>query len=247
MINKPLISIITVCYNSERTIIDTLESVLKQNYKNYEYIIIDGNSTDKTLKIISEYERKFEGRMKYISEKDEGIYDAMNKGIRLCKGDIIGIINSDDWYEEGCLDKVAKLYNKDENQIMYGYQRLIKNEKEYEIVMKNHQFIKERMISHPTCFVSRTVYDKYGLYNLNFRISADYEFMLRLSKYDDIKYVKLYDIISNFRLGGESSTLNGVIETAKIRLKYGCITNKQYYSILAKTKISYLLKKIFKK
>lgn len=90
------ISIITVCYNSDKTIRDTLDSVLKQNYKNYEYIIIDGKSTDNTLKIIKDYEKKFNGKLKVISEKDNGLYDAMNKGIKKSKGDIIGIINSDD-------------------------------------------------------------------------------------------------------------------------------------------------------
>ena len=88
------ISIITVCFNSEKTIEDTIKSVLKQSYKNYEYIIVDGKSTDNTLNIIKKYEGKFDGRLKYISEKDKGIYDAMNKGIKMSAGDIIGLINS---------------------------------------------------------------------------------------------------------------------------------------------------------
>ena len=90
------ISIITVCYNSEKNIKDTLESVLKQTYKNYEYILVDGKSQDNTLKIIKKYEKKFKGKLKYISENDKGIYDAMNKGIKLSTGDIVGLINSDD-------------------------------------------------------------------------------------------------------------------------------------------------------
>ena len=90
------ISLITVCYNSEETIKDTIESVLKQTYRNYEYIIIDGKSKDKTLDIIKSYEKKFDSKLKYISESDEGLYDAMNKGIALATGDIIGILNSDD-------------------------------------------------------------------------------------------------------------------------------------------------------
>lgn len=242
MKNKPLITIITVCYNSEKTIINTLESVLNQEYENYEYIIIDGNSQDKTIGILSEYEKKFNGKMKFISERDNGIYDAMNKGISKANGDIIGIINSDDWYEEGCLTKITEAYTDNNMQIIYGYQRLIKDEKEYNIIMKNHEFIRERMINHPTCFISKDIYTKYGKYELKYRISADYEFMLRINKYDDIEYKKVYDIISNFRLGGESSTQNGVIETAKIRYNYGCISKKRYDSIVLRAKIYNLYK-----
>ncbi len=96
---KPKVSIVTPCLNSEKTIRDTIESVLYQTYKNIEYIIVDGSSTDNTVKIIKEYLPKFHGRMKFVSEKDNGIYNAMNKGIKMSSGNIIGIINSDDYYE----------------------------------------------------------------------------------------------------------------------------------------------------
>ncbi len=114
---KPKISIITPCLNSEKTIRDTMESVLHQTYKNIEYIIVDGGSEDRTLEIIHEYEHLFNGRLKYISEKDNGIYDAMNKGIRQSKGKLIGIIGSDDYYETDAVEKVAAHMTKDVNKV----------------------------------------------------------------------------------------------------------------------------------
>lgn len=107
------ISIITATYNSEKTLKDTLESVLKQTYTNYEHIIIDGMSKDSTIKIVKEYEDKYKGKLRYISEKDTGLYDAMNKGIKMATGDVIGILNSDDVYaNETVLEKIANRFKE---------------------------------------------------------------------------------------------------------------------------------------
>ena len=115
------ISIITVTYNSEKTINDTIQSVLTQSYSNIEYIIIDGKSNDSTLEIIKEYLPLFNGRLKYISEKDSGIYDAMNKGIKLASGDIIGIINSDDFYKSNnVIATVANAFNDNSIDVVFG-------------------------------------------------------------------------------------------------------------------------------
>lgn len=241
--SNPLISIITVCYNSEKTIRNTLDSVLNQSYDNYEYIIVDGMSTDSTLQIIDEYKERFKEKLVFISEKDNGIYDAMNKGIKLAKGSIIGIINSDDWYEENAFEKIRSNFNSSEMQVIYGMQRLIKNENEFEVVIKNHEFIEERMITHPTCFISKRIYEKYGMYNLDYKISADYEFMLRIRDKKDITYTKVYDIIANFRVGGASSTENGLRETAKIKYIYNLLGRKQYNSIIFKSKLYCMLKR----
>lgn len=124
------VSIITVCFNSEKTIIDTLESVLNQSYENIEYIIIDGKSKDKTVDIIKRYENKFKEKKieyKWISEKDSGIYEAMNKGINKSTGEVIGIINSDDWYEKNTVEKVMKEYKIKKFDMLYGNLRMIKN------------------------------------------------------------------------------------------------------------------------
>lgn len=239
--NKPFISVITVCYNSDKTIRDTLESMLNQSYENYEYIIVDGKSTDKTIEILKKYEKKFNGKMRYISEKDNGIYDAMNKGIRLCKGDIIGIINSDDWYEYNALSIISSKYENQKSQVIYGMLRLVKDEKEYEVVVKNHEFIDERMITHPTCFISKNIYDKYGMYDMDYKVSADYEFMLRIRDKEDIIFKQTYDIISNFRIGGASASEVGVQETMKLKYKYKLISKREYTLKLLKSKIYSLL------
>ena len=106
-----LFSIVTVCYNSEKTIETTIKSILNQTCQDYEYWIIDGKSTDRTVQIIQQYEPLFQGKLKWISEKDQGIYDAMNKGIAHSSGEIIGILNSDDYYEDDALEKIAKAYH----------------------------------------------------------------------------------------------------------------------------------------
>ncbi len=138
-----LFSIITVCYNSEKTIERTIKSVLNQTESNYEYIIVDGGSTDKTLDIVKNYEDAFNGRLKYISEKDNGIYDAMNKGIGMAKGELIGLINSDDYYELDALENIKKEYEKLEDEkkkhlVMYGFMRTVNDDKEIAVEFYHH-------------------------------------------------------------------------------------------------------------
>ena len=141
---KTLVSIITVCWNSEKYIRDTIESVLNQTYKNIQYIIIDGKSTDKTLSIIDEYKERFGDRLTLVSEKDSGIYNAMNKGLALVKGELVGIINSDDYYELDAVEKMVEQYKLHGSGVYYGFERSLKDEKEYCIVRKNPHFLKVR-------------------------------------------------------------------------------------------------------
>ena len=119
--NNIKVSIITVCFNSEKTIRRTIESVLYQTYPNIEYIIVDGKSTDGTVDIVKEYLPAFQKRLRYVSERDKGIYDAMNKGIRLSAGDVIGIINSDDFYEPDAVENIVKYADRGSCQVLYGY------------------------------------------------------------------------------------------------------------------------------
>jgi glycosyltransferase involved in cell wall biosynthesis len=237
-----LVSIITPCFNSMKTIARTIESVLNQTYKNIEYIIIDGGSSDNTLKVIQEYEPYFEGRLRIVSEKDNGIYDAMNKGIGLANGDLIGIVNSDDYYN---LDSVEIMVNNmldEKHQILYGYQRNLIDDKETKICIYHHNYLDQQMITHPTCFVTKSVYSDFGLYNCKFKSSADYEFMLRIFRGGKVSFKPVYHIISNFAEGGMSSSQVGVQETALLRKQFGIISKKKYRGILLRSKLYQLLK-----
>ena len=242
MKNNILISIITPCFNSEKTIQKTLDSVLNQTYQNFEYIIIDGKSTDNTLKIIDNYKKKFGSRLKVISESDKGIYDAMNKGITMATGDLIGIVNSDDYYENDALENIVSSYDGSPYAVVYGMERDLINGKEQKVWIKSNEFINEQMINHPACFITKKLYDKYGVYNLEYKYSADYEFMIRISRKKEIKFIKVYKIISNFVLGGASSTRKAYIETLKLKYYYGLVSKKKYYLTLFKTKIAILIK-----
>lgn len=208
------ISIITATYNSGKTIRDTLESVLNQSYKNYELIIKDGGSNDNTVEICREYENLFEGRLKVISEPDKGIYDAMNRGIDNASGDIVGILNSDDFYtSDDILDRIAKEFsaNKDLDAI-YGDihfvspDNLTKCTRYYSSSYFRPSLLRFGfMPAHPSFYVRKEVYDKYGLYDLQFRTSSDFEWIVRLfAKYHiRAKYIKK-DFVT-MRTGGEST------------------------------------------
>ena len=154
--NKPLVSIITVSYNSEKTINDTLKSVLNQTYTNIEYIIVDGLSKDGTVKIAKSYETQFrEKGYTYIviSEKDKGIYDAMNKGIRMAHGQIIGIINSDDWYEKNATERAVDVYKDTNFEFFYADLRLVKGHEKNIKKSKLSKFATSRDWNHPTTFI----------------------------------------------------------------------------------------------
>ncbi len=226
---KPLVSVVTVVYNGANTLEQTILSVVDQTYKEIEYIVIDGGSTDGTIDLIKKYSRK----IKYwISEEDEGIYDAMNKGIQKCTGTLIGIINSDDWYEPDAIQNVVKSFldNEKKPAIYYGFLRILKNDIEYSIRRFHHNFYYEHMIQHPTWFVSRSLYEEYGSYNKNFRIAGDFELLQRFAQ-RSVDFIPIDRIISNFRLGGASNNLGmiGALEYLNLKYRFGRISKSKYY------------------
>ncbi len=207
------ISIITVCYNSEKYIRFAIESVLNQTYENIEYIIVDGKSTDGTVDILKSYESLFNGRMRWISEKDSGIYDAMNKGIAMATGDVVGILNSDDFYAKGSvIEKVAQCFQDKNVDAVYGDLLYVHAENSDRILRywksgryKKNAFMWGWMPPHPTVFVKKEVYEKYGDFNTDFSSAADYEFLLRVIHKEQIKLTYLPEILVKMRIGGESN------------------------------------------
>ncbi len=204
------ISIITVCYNAEDTINDTIQSVLSQDYKDLEYIIVDGKSTDRTLEIIKSYQN---GIHQLISEKDEGIYDAMNKGIRSAGGDVIGILNADDVYKSNSvLTEIMHAFKKDVS-IVYGDIEYVKYNDVSKVVRKWRagNFYKGKfkwgwMPPHPGFFMKKSCYENHGFFNLNLSTSADYEFMLRMLEVYNLPHTYIQKTITSMRMGGASNS-----------------------------------------
>lgn len=232
-----LVSVLTPCYNSVKTIEKTLECIEKQTYQNIEYIILDGGSTDGTLEVIEQHRSKLPERFTLISEKDNGIYDAMNKGIRLAKGKLIGIVNSDDWYENDTVEQVVKHYQGNPYEVVYGMQRTFLNGREKATFIYHHDFLPEQMITHPTCFVTKDTYEEFGVFDLSYRSAADYDLMLRFYESKKVVFTPVMRVLSNFQLGGMSSSQVGVRENAKIRYKRGYMSKKKYYFVMIKSHI----------
>lgn len=204
------ISIVTTTFNSEKTLEETILSVLSQNYKDYEHVIVDGNSTDKTMEIVKKYEKKYNGRIKYISEPDNGIYDAMNKGIKMASGDVIGLLNSDDIYaNDDVLNKIAARFKDTNCDAVHG-NLIYMDEETMSIpqrkwVTKSTNYKTGNITAHPTLYVKKEVYEKIGLYDLKYKIAADYNFMLKILLDKEIKLEYINEYLIYMRLGGTSS------------------------------------------
>lgn len=197
-----LISIITIVRNGVNEIEETIKSVLSQKNVNLEYIIIDGKSTDGTLEIIEKYKDNI---TIVVSEPDHGIYDAINKGIKLATGELIGLIHCGDYYESDAIQTALTGFLNSKADIIYGDQNIIEGEI-IRIGRSNHEYLKKGMtISHPATFVSHNCYQKNGLYNTKYKIAADYAFFLMLYM-QNANFFKIDKVLANFRAGGISGS-----------------------------------------
>jgi glycosyltransferase involved in cell wall biosynthesis len=204
------VSIITVSYNSAETIEETIQSVTMQDYTNIEYIIVDGKSTDQTMEIVKKYNAKI---AKVVSEKDKGIYDALNKGVSLATGDIIGFLHADDLYANNhVISDVVAQFIQSKADGVYADLNYVDRNNTAKIIRKwrsgqykDGMFLKGWMPPHPTFFVKRSCYDRLGVFNLQLRSSADYELMLRFIHVNKIALSYLPKMIVNMRAGGQSN------------------------------------------
>ena len=213
MIEEMKVSIITVTYNSVQTLAMTIDSVLRQTYQDIEYIVKVGGSTDKTIDVIKEYEPMFNGRMKWLSAKDKGIYDGMNKGIEMATGNIVGILNSDDFFTDNhVIEKIADAFNEKKVDAIYGDVHFVKGSN----LKKSIRYYSSRLFcpfwlrfgfmpAHPSFYVRRDVFSKVGLYKTDYKIGADFEMMVRMFYRHRITYHYLpYDFVT-MRTGGVST------------------------------------------
>jgi len=221
---QPLVTIITVVFNGEIYLEEAILSVLTQTYPNIEYIIIDGASTDHTVEIIEKYYYSIDY---WVSEKDKGIYDAMNKGITLATGEIIGIINSDDYYESFAVKKIVNAYNKISNRnndliILSGAILKVDEIKSTQFVNKrNYNYLLQKIdwgmpLNHPATFMTKTTYKFFDKFSTRFKICGDYDLIYRIY-YSPIKtqFIFIDDVIATMRLNGISNQIKSIIDDSE--------------------------------
>lgn len=187
---QPLISVITVTYNAESTIEETMKSVLNQTYKNIEYLVIDGASNDMTIYIIKKYSNKI---TKFLSEPDCGIYDAMNKGILLSKGDAIILLNAGDLIHSRLIEEMVNISNRNVEDLIIASDWLVVNKKGISLKYRKATFqFKSRMgASHTGVLIGRNIYKKHGLYDINYKFVADYVFFVKVWKQSAQSFIRI--------------------------------------------------------
>lgn len=219
MSNEPLVSVITVVLNGEKTIERTIRSVLSQSYTNLEYLVLDGGSGDRTLEIIRRFE--VDARLRWISEPDNGIADAWNKGINMSAGRIIGLINADDWYEKNAVEQIVEAWTGDA-EIICGNVRLWNSPEKFSMKRSSLKGIRSQMtIWHPGMFCTREIYWKIGLYDAGLKVLMDYDFVIR-SILRGAKFTFPDNTVANMSFGGLSNQMisKSMNEALAIKNKY---------------------------
>ena len=224
-------TVVTVVFNGEEVIAKTIESVLNQTYAPFEYLIFDGKSTDGTLEIVNSYKEKFAQkniRYSVVSEKDTGIYNAMNKGIKAATGDFISFLNAGDWYEPDALQNINEFYNEEDFELTYGGLNYINPNGSITVKMsKLDKFpITSRHWNHPSMFLKREIYQKYG-FDERFRAYADFHLYTKLRK-TDVKIRVIPKIITNFPADGVSTDTKMSKVLARGKEKYRIYRDNGY-------------------
>lgn len=214
--DKIKISIITVTFNRANVISNAIEGVLNQKYSNYEYIVVDGASTDGTVDILKEYEPKFGGRLQWISEPDDGLYDAINKGIKMATGDVVGIINSDDFFHvDNTFATIAEAFEDGNTEAVYGDTRLLFSNGKEKLSscagFKRWMYRIGMMPGHQSFYIKRELFQKYGYYKLGYKIAADFELLVRFMYVNNIKVKYIPKAYFTFRMGGVSTQVSNKI------------------------------------
>ena len=238
MNKQPFFSIITVCWNSDKTISRTIESVLEQDFQDYEYIVVDGGSTDNTIDIIKAYEPRFECRLKYSSEPDKGIYDAFNKGIKRATGKHIWLVNSDDYIESGVLGKLYDLVKdcqEGDEPIISAIMNCISDDGQtlYQVKSSPEKVATAYRNNtmgtiHPATIVPKRIYDLVGLYDINYKIIGDIDWFKRAYK-ANMPIIFADFVVTNFMVGGVSTASS----SAKSRKDRKYLLKKFYPNIFA--------------
>lgn len=229
------VSVITTTYNSAATIADTLKSVLAQNWTDLEHIVVDGNSADNTMEIVRSFEPAYGGRLRYISEPDKGLYDAMNKGIRMATGDVVGILNSDDFFTDAdVLKSVAEAFLANDIECLYGDIHFVRANNLERCVryysgasFRRWQMRVGMSPPHPSIYCRREVFDRIGFYDQTFRVCADFDFMLRAFYLNTLRQMYVPVDMVTMRTGGLSSNSSRVTqEHIRIFRKHGMVSNR---------------------
>jgi len=221
----PLVSIVTVCLNAEEHIGQAVESVLAQTYQPIEYVVVDGGSSDATLEIVRGYEPRFEGQMRWVSEPDEGLYDAMNKGVGMARGELVGILNADDYYEPDAVMRVVATWQANpEAGVVYGDTRNVDAcgnvtlERPAPSSVDLETMMGGMVLCHQSMFVTAESYRRLGGYDMRYRILADYEFVMRAVS-SGVSFAYAGANLSFFRLGGASGAAIRELDRERTRIK----------------------------
>ena len=237
MEKKPLITVITVVFNGAETLRDTIESVIRQSYDNIEYIVIDGGSSDSTVDILKQYDHAIDY---WLSEKDSGIYDAMNKGISLSSGEYVGLLNSDDMFsEDNVLQSIADRFCQEQVDAVFSCLNIV-DKNDLKKVLRKYRVSKFSrtmlrigvMPAHPTFYCKKSCYEKAGFYKTDYKIAADFEMLVRLFIKQNLSWSFIDKVTVNMRSGGLSNS--GIMARVKLNLEIirACKENDFYTNML---------------